>query len=113
MSISRSASWTALRSSYRISLPLKLDEIHRLAVELAAQPADRPRLDRLSDAVHRLAGSAGSMGFDALGELAGACEEKLKALRDREADPHSLRDIGFCDVLTQMRSTADGLQEES
>jgi HPt (histidine-containing phosphotransfer) domain-containing protein len=112
MSVRRSASWTALRSSYRTSLPLKLDEIQRLTVELAAQPTDGPRLERLSDAVHRLAGSAGSLGFDALGEMAGSCEMKLKTLRGR-VDMDSLRAIGFCDVLTQMQRAADGLQGES
>jgi HPt (histidine-containing phosphotransfer) domain-containing protein len=109
MTLSRSASWTALQGRYRASLTTKVDEIDRLTAELGAQPLDERRLDRLADAVHRLAGSAGCLGFDALGQIAAACDARLQGLRGRAIDEGGLLDLKA--AVDAMRRECDAASE--
>ncbi len=59
-------------------LPGRLERLNAAAVGLG-EPWDEVARQRLRDEVHRLAGTAGSVGFDALGEQARLVEEDVLA----------------------------------
>jgi CheY-like chemotaxis protein len=69
-----------LRQQYLAGLPEKLDAIEALLGELKATPADRQALARLRGALHRLAGSAGTHGLEAVGWIASSWEERLASI---------------------------------
>lgn len=62
------------------------DRIDELAAVLADAERDATALPKAIELAHRLAGTAGSFGYGAAGEEAGALEAKLIALRDGADD---------------------------
>lgn len=67
------------RADYVASFPRKLETIETLTAEWIADPADEARFEALRTAVHRIHGTAGSYGFDALGVIVAAWDEMMTA----------------------------------
>jgi len=67
----------ALRDAYAASLPAKLDELDALFLALSAG-RDTQSLSLPHAGAHKLAGSGGTFGFDAMGNAARRLEHKLK-----------------------------------
>jgi len=64
-----------LRDDYIARLPLEIAELADLAAALIEQTAARPPLETLYQRLHKLAGSGGTFGFDALSHQARVLEQ--------------------------------------
>ena len=87
------AELAALKAEYAASLPGKVDQLAELVESVATgNPA---ALAELRTRAHRLRGTAGSYGFDAIGRAAGLLEEAVKAVvaGTEPLDPQALRDL--------------------
>jgi chemotaxis protein histidine kinase CheA len=71
------------KAEYRASLTSKLDELENIVLALESDPANRDQRRKLFDTVHRISGSAGSFGLDAIGNIADEWERKLRELNTR------------------------------
>lgn len=100
-----------LRRDYLKGAPQRLDEISALLRSL--ENGDAASLDQLRRALHKLAGSGGSYGFDEISKTARAGEHLAKALLDKggapaEADVAELaRHVGNLIVATQAAIAAN------
>lgn len=100
----------ALRQSYADRLPEELESLNSLAQALLSNE-DRPQaLSELKARLHKLAGSAGSFGYAALGQEARRLELALQGLSDQAPDPqriaalvHRVTHLG--DELVQVSDT--------
>ncbi|MGE4239246.1 Hpt domain-containing protein [Ramlibacter sp.] len=70
------------RRDYAAQLPGKLDAIRTQLAECLAHPEDGTALTDLTRLLHKLAGSAGTFGFEALGQQAKSAELSCVALQD-------------------------------
>lgn len=61
-------------------LPGRLEEITQALAQFVAAPHDKEALDLIHRLLHTMAGSAGTFGFDDVGEEARTYDNKLKAL---------------------------------
>ncbi|QCP14509.1 Hpt domain-containing protein [Pseudoduganella umbonata] len=69
---------------FAASIPARMAEIAE-ALAAAGGAPDGPRLDRLQQALHTVAGSAGSFGFTLLGEQARRLEQAVRGQMAGEA----------------------------
>jgi chemotaxis protein histidine kinase CheA len=83
--------WRQLRRDYADQLPAKLAHAAALLGDCQRAPDDDGALEALHRALHTLAGSAGTFGWNALGERARAAEHLLDALGPRH--PRSRSDF--------------------
>ena len=75
----------ALRSQFASSLDTRISDIdrHRRAASTASSASERCRaLESACSVLHQIAGTAGVLGFDAVGQAARACENALIAYLD-------------------------------
>jgi len=93
-----------IREAYIESLQGRLDEIMK---RLAAAEGDHAKAEELESSLHRLHGSAGSYGFDELGELAGACEELVNLRRKRS----SISDATFEELRHEIGKIEDAVEK--
>lgn len=100
----RPAWWQELRRAYLGSLPGKLAAMEHLVESLLEHPDDDYRLQALRLAVHRLAGTAGSYGLEAVSELACAWELRLAAVHGRRPTDTELEVIS-ADLQRLLRFT--------
>lgn len=75
------------RIQYRDSLSEKVQELSGLLDHLESGSAASADQELLFDIVHRISGTAGSFGMDALGRVADEWEQKLRSLRGKLAGP--------------------------
>ncbi len=78
-----------LKEQYRNSICTKLHDLEGLLSSLRDQ-LDPESLKALGDKVHRIAGSAGSYGFDAVSELCRQLDEDIRGLRAANALPDAV-----------------------
>ncbi|MBL0028814.1 MAG: Hpt domain-containing protein [Rhodanobacteraceae bacterium] len=69
----------ALHARYRASFPDKRDELQAALVRWRQTPAAIDSIAALYLLVHKLAGSAGAYGFDALADVARVADRLLQA----------------------------------
>ena len=70
----------ALRESYEAVLPELLEGLLRAADRVRRRPEQRAAVREAVDRAHKLAGSAGSYGFESLGDAAAVIEVQLRGL---------------------------------
>lgn len=103
------AQLAVLRDAYAATLPGKIEELVSAAEPLSADvPADGARraLESVCALSHKLAGSAGTFGFGALGEAARAIEKRCNtAMRDGESVATASPDIETLLAELQHRGT--------
>lgn len=95
-----------LLRAYAASLPEKQARIEECWLQVQATDFSPGSMSRFRDLAHRLAGSAGSYGFEALGEAAAALDEAL----DIEVPGVARRrEIGLraADLLRALAAAAD------
>ncbi|MGF1546787.1 MAG: Hpt domain-containing protein [Thiotrichales bacterium] len=80
-----SSATQALLHRYIDSLGEKADSIEASRTTLLDHPDDRAQWQSLKLSIHRLSGSAGAYGFDAIGELAKQADILIRALLERDA----------------------------
>jgi chemotaxis protein histidine kinase CheA len=68
-----------VRADYLASFPKKLETIESLAAEWFDSPQDVTRFESLRTAVHRIHGTAGSYGFEALGAIMAEWDDLMTA----------------------------------
>ena len=96
----------ALHARYRASLPEKRAELLAALSGWRDQPAAADRLLAIHQLTHKLAGSAGAYGFDALTDLARAADRLVQphardglALRADQIAPIDAAVSAVCDAL--------------
>jgi chemotaxis protein histidine kinase CheA len=68
------------------TLKAQIGEVERLAALLVGEPHDKEALDALIHIAHRIAGTGGTMGFDALSHKAFALETFARQLQRKAQD---------------------------
>ena len=96
----------ALHARYRASFPEKRAELLAALSQWRSQPQSMDAIAALYLLVHKLAGSAGAYGFDALTELARSADRLLQPharsgeiLDDAHAAPIDAAVVAVCDAL--------------
>jgi len=96
----------ALHARYRASFPEKRAELQAALIAWRDQPAAAERILEIHQFTHKLAGSAGAYGFDALTELARTADRLLqpharggKALAGEHVAPIDAAVSAVCDAL--------------
>lgn len=96
----------ALHARYRASFPDKRAELLAALAAWRAQPASPDTIAAVYLLVHKLAGSAGAYGFDALTELARVADRLLQpharggeVLGDAHVAPIEASVIAVCEAL--------------
>ncbi len=104
-----------LRQEYLASLPEKLAAIQALCGALRTAPADRQAFAGRRGAVHRLAGSAGTHGLEALGATASSWDEQLASIEAAVPGPDDLeRMVGWLDEVRRiLDSRTDAVADSS
>lgn len=93
----------ALQSRYQTSLPNKRASVELAWRALCADSTDPARLESLTRLVHRLAGSAGSYGYEEIGEIAGSADALLEKFGRRDGPVSNPADCGkILDGLTPL-----------
>jgi HPt (histidine-containing phosphotransfer) domain-containing protein len=85
-----------LRDEYVASFPLKREAFEAWAHRITFEESELPRLDELKTLAHRLAGSAGTHGFDELAAAATRLESVILS-----ADPDTLDRPAFREALVE------------
>ena len=81
----------ALLLTHCETLKSQITEVERLSARLAGDSADQDTLNTLIQIAHRIAGTGGTMGFDAISHKAFALETFAKQLlRKRQSDGVSI-----------------------
>ncbi len=103
----------ALRAQYRASLPDKWSELEQYwqAVRADTEAERREGLRRLQRRAHKLAGSAGSYGFEAIGAAAEALDDLLESQLDSERpgmdpEPHP-------ELIARFRALTEAMRRAS
>ena len=73
----------AFRADFARQVPVRLQDARACLAACLDAPRDDERLRALHAVVHKLAGTAGTFGMDALGDAALAAEEAVDALLAR------------------------------
>ena len=97
-----SATLAVLRDGYAASLPAKLDELEAHYRALRAGAGEQS-LALLHAAAHKLAGSGGTFGFDALGIAARRLEQTLQGWMTAAHVPDATELASFESILAEMR----------
>ncbi|MEZ5461144.1 MAG: Hpt domain-containing protein [Dokdonella sp.] len=90
----------ALHARYQTSLPNKRSSVELAWRAFCADSTDPARLQSLTRLVHRLAGSAGSYGYEEIGEIAGSADALLEKF-GRHEDPAS-GPVDCCEMLDRL-----------
>jgi len=70
-----------LRQYYLTVAQAKLEALSAALAEARQRPSEASSIEQLRFVVHKIAGSAGSYGFEALGSSAKAVEKEIRAAR--------------------------------
>lgn len=103
----------ALEEAFRQKLPARIEEITHALHQLVLDPGDRAALEQLHRALHTMAGSAGTFGFDALGAQARVFEARMRPCLEGQPWPEEtlksyINDVKdyFSQVLSDLQHTA-------
>ena len=99
------AQLAALRDAYAATLPGKIGELVSAAEPLtgdASSDGARRALESTHALSHKLAGSVGTFGFDALGEAARAIENRCNAAM-RDGEPVATASLGIETLLAELQ----------
>ena len=99
-----------LKKIYLEALPGRLQELQEGMEALIEDEANEQQLNQLHRAVHNLAGSSSTYGFESLGDKAGELEEWVEAFVDSKTLPTEADQTQFQLHLRELEKISDGLK---
>lgn len=91
-----------VRDGFVRSLPERESAVRALLHEIKATGMPGPNEEPAQQHLHRIAGTAATLGLPELGRAAGICEDELHLVRGGKAFDAERMDRMLCDVLHQM-----------
>lgn len=98
----------AVSAEFRADLPPRIAGIDALWGQISHGEHTPQRMAELIRAVHKIAGSAATFGFSAVGEAAAAAESRLEPFRDAPQPPDAAAQDEISQLLDSLRQVVAG-----